>query len=684
MHDQADPARQQLGWYMRNCALSAAANRLEFVLLERLNFLKGISRHDEAAPDLTKPKQRRALMRELHELLPEYANPIISNESLEQNALFARDEFGLDEIDTEILLLLLRYQRNNLLEEFADEVTRRFGSASRAIAALIGRDTREVHRRITPSSALLAGGVLTINEGGGDIAGPCGYLQIAPPLRKTMFRPYHSHEEWSDDVFGTSLQADLEWADYEHLGDTRALAASVLAGAVSQKAPGVNILIHGPVGTGKTEFCKTLAAYCGLGIWSVGEADDQGGEPNRLERLASLRLAQRLFNRRQKAVILFDEAEDLLVQGGDSILGVRVSGRSGSKVHLNRVLEQNPVPILWTCNETACIDPAVLRRMTLVIEIRNPNRAVRTQIWKRVLAEGHVTLDDAAVRRIAGSYEAPPAIAANAVRAVALASGGERDIGQAMEGVLQVLGIGPAIESDRGEFDPHLANCEMDLDVLTTQLSRPGAPRNWSLCLHGAPGTGKSQFARYLANRLGLDVIQQRASDLLSKWVGQSEKQIARAFAEARAQKAMLVFDEVDSLLYEREGAVRSWEVTQVNEMLTWMESHPLPFVCTTNLVDRLDKASLRRFTFKLRFDLLDPPQAELAFEQFFGVPTPLPLPEGLTPGDFATVRRKRDVFGSVSPDLLVEWLVREIEAKGLRPTAIGFLRHRPAGGAGL
>jgi SpoVK/Ycf46/Vps4 family AAA+-type ATPase len=684
MHDQADPARQQLGWYMRNCALSVAANRLELVLLERLNVLKSIPAHDEAAPDLTKSKQRRALVRELHELLPKFANPSISNECLEQNALFARDEFGLDEIDTEILLLLLRYQRNNLLEEFADEVSRRFGSASRAIAALIGRDTQEVHRRIVSRGALLAGGVLTINEDGRDIAGPCGYIEIAPPLRKTMFRSYRSREEWADDVFGASLQADLEWVDYEQLGNTRALAASVIAGAVAQKAQGVNVLIHGPVGTGKTEFCKTLAAYCGLGIWSVGEADDQGGEPSRQERLASLRLAQRLFKRRQDAVILFDEAEDLLVQGGDSVLGVRVSGRSGSKVHLNRVLEQNPVPVLWTCNETACIDPAVLRRMTLVIEIRNPNRAVRTQVWKRVLAEGHVTLDDAAVRRIAGSYEAPPAIAANAVRAVALAGGGERDIGQAMEGVLQVLGIGPVIDSDRGDFDPHLANCEMDLDVLTTQLSRPEAPRNWSLCLHGAPGTGKSQFARYLANRLGLDVIQQRASDLLSKWVGQSEKQIARAFADARAQKAMLVFDEADSLLYEREGAIRGWEVTQVNEMLTWMESHPLPFVCTTNIVDRLDKASLRRFTFKLRFESLDPPQAELAFEQFFGVPMSRTLPEGLTPGDFATVRRKRDVFGPVSPDLLVEWLAREVEAKGLRPTAIGFLRHRPAGSAGL
>jgi hypothetical protein len=119
MHDPTDPARQQLGWYMRNCAQSAAVGRLEFVLLERLNVLKGIPKHEDA-PDLSKPKQRRASMRELHRLLQAYTEPGIGNESLEQNALFARDEFGLDEVETEILLLLLRYERNDQLEEFAD------------------------------------------------------------------------------------------------------------------------------------------------------------------------------------------------------------------------------------------------------------------------------------------------------------------------------------------------------------------------------------------------------------------------------------------------------------------------------------------------------------------------------------------------------------------------------------
>ncbi|MBX9845215.1 MAG: ATP-binding protein [Xanthobacteraceae bacterium] len=680
MHDPTDPARQQLGWYLRNCAMSAAAGRLEFVLLERLNVLKGIHKQ-EGGPDLSRPKLRRESMRELHRLLESYTEPSISNENLEQNALFARDEFGLDEVETDILLLLLRYERNDQLEEFADEVAHRFGSASRAIAALIGCETRDVHRRIMPRSSLLAGGLLTINDDGHDIAGRCGFLQLAPPVRKTMFRPYRSRVEWAEDVFGAPLASDLDWSDYEHLGETRELAAAVLAGAVDHHAAGVNILIYGPVGTGKTEFCKALATKCGLNLWSVGEVDDHGGEPNRLERLAAMRLAQRLLKRRGNAAVLFDEAEDLLAQDSGSLFGLKMRSHNGSKVHLNRVIEQNPIPVLWTCNELDCMDPAVLRRMTLAIEIKTPNRAVRTRIWQRVLAESSLQLDEGVARRLAGRYEAPPAVAANASRAAALAGGGEHEIAQTMDGVLSVLGISPAaMQAERDDFDPRLVNCSENLEALVAQLCRPGAPRNWSLFLHGLPGTGKSQFARHLAGRLGLDVIQHRASDLLSMWVGQSEKQIARAFATACAQNAMLIFDEADSLLHDRSQAARSWEVTQVNEMLTWMENHPRPFVCTTNLMDRVDQASLRRFTFKLHLEALDARQSAQAFEYFFAIEAPRMLPEGLTPGDFATVRRKRHVFGSTNSDLLVKWLEYEVEVKGLRPRGIGFLTRAASG----
>ena len=169
-----------------------------------------------------------------------------------------------------------------------------------------------------------------------------------------------------------------------------------------------------------------------------------------------------------------------------------------------------------------------------------------------------------------------------------------------------------------------------------------------SFLLSGPPGSGKSAWVRHLAERMGLQVLQKRASDLLDAFVGGTEHNIADAFAEARDTNAFLVFDEADSLLLDRADAVRSWEISQVNEMLTWMEQHALPFACTTNLPDRLDRASLRRFLVKVRFDWLTQAQARLAFRRFFGLTRPGALDglRTLTPADFSLVRRRAAVSG--------------------------------------
>jgi SpoVK/Ycf46/Vps4 family AAA+-type ATPase len=224
---------------------------------------------------------------------------------------------------------------------------------------------------------------------------------------------------------------------------------------------------------------------------------------------------------------------------------------------------------------------------------------------------------------------------------------------------------------------PALANTDISLTLLEERLAASPEPPRLSFCLEGPAGTGKSAWARHLARQLGLPVIEKRASDLLSMWVGGTERAIARAFADARAEGALLIFDEADSLLADRRNAVRQWEVSQVNEMLTWMESHPLPFVCTTNLAENLDPATQRRFTFRIRFDWLRPDQLPLAWAAHFAAPV---APEAATldrlaPGDFANVARRIRALGQEDTATILAELRRESEAKEGAARPIGFGR---------
>ena len=107
MNDLIDGARQQLGWYVRNCILSPAAGMLEGVLRDVVNYLRGAPDDEQNDADATTASKRRNLKQNLRRVLRPYVNPGKSSDSLEQNALFAREEFGLDEIDTAILLAAL-------------------------------------------------------------------------------------------------------------------------------------------------------------------------------------------------------------------------------------------------------------------------------------------------------------------------------------------------------------------------------------------------------------------------------------------------------------------------------------------------------------------------------------------------------------------------------------------------
>jgi transitional endoplasmic reticulum ATPase len=495
-------------------------------------------------------------------------------------------------------------------------------------------------------------------------------ISVPSHLIKALLPPNRGLEDFKREVLGRPATAMLAWKDFEHV-QSRDLLFNLLRGAVRSKAQGVNILLYGGSGTGKTEFCKTLAERLGMTLYSVGESDEEGNEPLRSERLAQLSLAQHLAGKR--TLLLFDEMEDL--QEGHNFFFSK-KRKAGSKIFGNRLLENNRTPVLWTSNDIDSFDPALLRRMTAAVEFKRPPTRVRRTIWNKVLKENRVPVSAGDLDKLAKAYPVSPGVAANAAKVGRLTGGGLEHVRMSVEMMDKAMGgKGQQKMLTRPMFQLGLASTDNDLKSLSQDILGSGR-MDFSLLLSGPPGSGKSLYARHLAEALGLEVLHKRASDLLSKWVGESEKEIAAAFEEATQERALLIFDEADSFLQDRRNASYSWEVTRVNEMLTWMESHPLPFVCTTNLVESLDQASMRRFTFKVKFDYLSAAQVPLAFTKFFNLSAPKGLSglSRLTPADFAIVKKKAEIQGCLAePKKLVAMLQAEERAKGEFNNAIGF-----------
>ena len=589
---------------------------------------------------------------------------------------------GLSPLDMDILNFMLRCETQPIIESMIDDV---FDMRSRRKMAklnvkgiflryLLDRSVDTIRSRFKPDGPLLRSGLLSIDSD--------GEVNLMDRLHRLAVTSGEADLDPTSLLLGATTPSELEWSDFDHLAQDRDHVEGLLKGALRSGASGVNILLYGPPGTGKTEFCKVLVNRLEATLYSIGESDEDKREPSRKERLNELKLAQCLVGRDRESILLFDEMDDLLSgarSGGVGFfLGFSPGHRQGeSKVFMNRLLEQNAAPTLWTTNLTDEIDPSILRRMMFAMELRMPPPKVRARIWARQLSRHGIEADAKDALALATEFDATPGVAAGATAAAKLGGGGLDKVRHGVRNLSRVLSCEKPSQRPPEKFDPTFIRADQDLIRLADRLMKKDE-RRFSLCLQGPPGTGKSAFVRYLAERLGMEIMQKRASDLLSMWVGETEKNIARAFAEARSQEAFLVFDEADSLLADRRMAQRGWEISQVNEMLTWMESHRLPFACTTNFVEKLDPATLRRFTFKVKLGYLTTDQAAEMFRAYFNRTPPKELAalSVLTPGDFAVVRRAVEVLDLLHRirEALVDMLRTECEAKPDQTRKSGFL----------
>ena len=610
-------------------------------------------------------KSREKIINILRQAAEESERP----EPLATNIEHLVSELDLPKSALKIVGLIACYTRYDQVQYLSDAICEVAGPLARAMATMVGEPTRNVEQLISPTGEITASGLLQLKDGD-EVAGYNGRFAIPNRVNNCLDQTYDEFQGLRQALLGEPSKSRIELTDYDHVAIDRDLIVSVLKGASEAGAEGVNILLYGPPGSGKTELTKVAAETAGLDIYTAGEELTAGAESDRSERLSDLVFSLQLLAGAKSSAILFDEMEDVAWQ---------LLRRGGSKVYLNRLLEKNQVPVLWTSNNIHEIDPALLRRMTLAIELKAPPASQRQRILRRVAERTELPLTEAEITRLAARIDATPAIIENALKAAKYSGGGVEAVERAALGIIRAVSGQAAKRPGRiPEFDPKLSSASIELDNLTSKLEK-GGKLGFSLCLSGPPGTGKSAYARHLAKSLNLEVLQKRASDLLGAFVGESEKNIADAFEEARETNSFLIFDEADSLLFDRSQAVRSWEVTQVNEMLTWMEEHPLPVCFTTNLMDRMDSASLRRFTFHIRFNYLEREALKRAYNMFFHIKDihedGLRL-ENLTPGDFAQARKQAEVLG-ISRDMtkVIALLTDISRTKPGSFSSIGFVK---------
>ncbi|MBR5548129.1 MAG: ATP-binding protein [Kiritimatiellae bacterium] len=532
-----------------------------------------------------------------------------------------------------------------------------------------------------------------------------GVLDSDGDIPRGSFRSYieAGDGDMLEGEFYKKLSSDdaLPWEYYgkladEHGGILRQMIASAKSGA-----RGVNILFYGEPGTGKTSFAKTLAKELGLDLYEIRQGDRDGERNLPQSRMAGIRICNEQVPR-ERSMVVVDEADQLLRTNMDFFASMFGGiGSSGSeKGVINSILDETKLPTIWISNAPArALDDSVRRRFDYSIRFDKLGTRQRSAIWRNSVKKHRLErlVPESLSEQLAQKYQTSAGGIAMVLENVKRMRPRKDRVAWLIDSLMkphcELMEAKAKVDTLMPAKDYSLEGLNIKGDIALDRIvdavrrfrsgkddgNDPDRPR-MNLLLWGPPGTGKTEFVKHLGKTLNAKVSVRMGSDLLSCWVGMTEKNIKTAFEEAEADNAILFLDEIDGIVQDRSGAQRSWEVTQVNELLHQMENFRGVMVGATNFMDNLDAAIMRRFTFKLQFDYLEGDGKRLFFERMFKTrlseaeATRLAEITNLAPGDFRTVRQSLYYLGgTVTNAMRLSELEKESSLKKGASRRIGF-----------
>ena len=623
---------------------------------------------------------RKLLKLRLNELRYEGSTPI------EENVLEFRRMFHLDDIETELCLFLFMMANWNEFQNFFEHQLQCNRYQGRKWLAIV-LNCREAQLVKALNGKLDQIGILDKDNYKGAFELKSVFGQQLQDLSPCEFRTQFTKPIKCDPI---PLDA--------HMIDNR-ITKSILNKLSYKPETSTHVLLYGPPGTGKTSYAHGIADKLGLACYQL----DHGGKDSTFSRRAAITASVNMASETDKSLLIADDIDSVLNTGNAwSFLG-----ETPDKPWLHEVLEKPGVRMLWIVNSVDNIEESVSRRFSFSVNFKPFNRRQRVQLWRNIVKKYDLEsfLKDSEIEELSNRFDVSPGVIDQAIRKVAESRNFcDEDLKESV-----VLTLESHLRLIKGGYSPTNRNANYNnftldglnlsgtdihdiLEELTAfnQYSKgPNSldPVSMSLLFHGPPGTGKSALARYIADHLDKEIVFKRASDLFSKYVGDTEKNIRESYEEANSKEAVLIFDEADSLIFSRDRAEHSWELSFTNEFLTWMESFEGIQIFTTNRLKDLDTASLRRFNHKIEFGYLKPDGNVIFYEKLIVPLIPRSIDvstiqglkglSGLTPGDFKVVR-ERFTFKNkkdVTHNALVSALANEARLKALHAgqTHIGF-----------
>lgn len=598
---------------------------------------------------------------------------------------------GLNQVECDLLAFTwLKLRHEPLRDIHESTVINDQAQQVDLLARLLGHPSEVLSMALQPEGRLMSYELIERPGRAFHMCFPCPPGKLLFRLSPLLLEDHHAKfQERLDEALLELCPREpaARWSlgDFSHVSH-RQVMVEYLSRALREVRPGANILLHGAPGVGKTELARTLARVTGTTLFGVPSQDSQQLPLPPQERLGRYRITQRLVGGQRRALVLFDEVEDVLC----GVMGI-------PKAWTNQLLETNTVPTLWVSNDITWLDPAFLRRFDLIIELKTTTSPQH----QSALVERLNVLPVSAVtrQRLAEQPWMTPAMASQLADLSELLPTqqplrSQTQLRSLLRERLTAMGESSSLVDElfeEGKNQDGIAMPAYRLEWLNTQprldqlIGRLQRRRRGRLCLYGPPGSGKTELAQHLADTLDKPLIVASGPSLLNSYVGGTEQKIDQLFQQATQRQAVLLIDEIDSLLQDRGIAQHGWEISHTNELLVQIERYRGILLATTNRIESLDRAVMRRFDLKVAFDYLTPDALRSLLQAVLPAKDNqclASLPENdltqrsLTPGNIRTALDQLDLQGlPVRLSTLLQALEQEEDhQQGPRSKPVGFL----------
>jgi len=395
--------------------------------------------------------------------------------------------------------------------------------------------------------------------------------------------------------------------------------------------PHSGVLLYGPPGCGKTLLAKVIASESDANMYSINGPEIMNKYYGETE--AKLREIFKEAKDNSPSIIFIDEIDAIAPKREEAYGDVEKRVVAQLLALMDGLTERGNVIVLGASNRPDSVDPALRRpgRFDREMEISVPNADGRLEIL-HIHTRGMPLSDDIDLKNLAAELhgytgaDIKSLCRESAIKAIRrylpeidleneripskMLQSMEiklRDFYDAMHEVVPTAMREFYVErakiwwKDVGGLD--YAKKTLEDNMITsvndpTKFTKMGIKPPKGVLLYGPPGCGKTILARALAAECGANMILVRGPEILSKWVGESEKAIREIFRKAKASApCVIIFDELDSLAKSRTGEEGNRGETILSQMLTEMEesgTSRIVIIGITNRPDLIDNSMLR------------------------------------------------------------------------------------------